>query len=216
MGISELVSYLQSIPCSIRVVDGIRLIVKCDVDIDLSRFDLSNFREIRIVESPLSNIDFLRGAHNLRILDIHSTCVRDISVIGYLKNIEYLDISLTLVEDISALSKAENLRELHLVGLNIRSVEPIRSLKKLRRLSLDFCYSVKDISPLADLPELEYLSIAHTNVDNIDPLIENAKKYGKLRFVNVTDSLVGTESITELLRYGVHVEFRKEEFGPRL
>ena len=75
------------------------------------------------------------------------------------------------IEDISDFSKITNLEELCISGNNIRTIEPLLGLKKLRLLDISHNYGI-DISGISTLENLEVLNIAETEIEDISELKE--------------------------------------------
>lgn len=73
----------------------------------------------------------------------------------------------TEIKDFSSIWKLKNLETLVLHGSNIKSIEKIENLKKLKFLSLDFT-SLEDYSPIAKLGILETLQLGDIGIDSID------------------------------------------------
>ncbi len=70
-------------------------------------------------------------------------------------------------DDIRACSHLDNF---FLGFSNITTLEPFKNMKHLRKLDLRFSPEIKDLSPLKDLVNLEFLSIWRTGVTDLAPI----------------------------------------------
>ncbi|MEM6265164.1 MAG: hypothetical protein AAGI38_21860 [Bacteroidota bacterium] len=73
------------------------------------------------------------------------------------------------VTDLSPLSKMVNLKEVELAGVRIRSLEPLKDLKKIRLLNISNTY-VTDLRPIGQLIELVQVDVSKTGVQSLAPL----------------------------------------------
>ena len=94
----------------------------------------------------------------------------DFSILRYCTKLLALDIGHNLVEDISFLHYLPQLRVLILAcNINLRDITPIRELVDLEYLEL-FKNDIHDLSPLAGLTELRDLNICFNRVQDYEPL----------------------------------------------
>ena len=94
----------------------------------------------------------------------------DFSVLRYCTKLLALDIGHNLVEDVSFLHYLPQLRVLILAcNINLRDITPLRELKDLEYLEL-FKNDIHDISALAGLTELRDLNICFNRVQDYEPL----------------------------------------------
>ncbi len=94
----------------------------------------------------------------------------DFSVLRYCTRMLALDIGHNLVEDISFLHYMPQLRVLILAcNINLRDITPLRELTELEYLEL-FKNDIRDISPLAGLTNLRDLNICFNRVQDYEPL----------------------------------------------
>ena len=114
----------------------------------------NDFLELNLQHLPVTDLSFLAGIPELRRLEMVQTRVQDLSPLAGLR-LDWLNIAGTRVADLSALR-----------GM------------PLRVLLCDRCANLRDVSPLADCPELESLLIPE-NVTGIEAL----RKLPKLRFL---------------------------------
>ena len=94
----------------------------------------------------------------------------DFSVLRYCTKLLALDIGHNLVEDVSFLHYLPQLRVLILAcNINLRDITPLRELTELEYLEL-FKNDIHDISPLAGLTQLRDLNICFNRVQDYEPL----------------------------------------------
>ena len=92
------------------------------------------------------HIDQLKYCNDVKYLDIgHDDKLTDISFVQYMPKLEIAIISGSLVEDLS----------------------PFQDHQSIEFLELCFCVNLKDISPLANCPNLKFLNISFTGVKDI-------------------------------------------------
>lgn len=99
-----------------------------------------------------------------------------------MESIEYLSISgLSAVEDIDGIQYAVNLQTLNMTG-DIKNVEKIEGLTKLRRLTINSNEFLTDLSQLGSKPELTLLNVAScTELTSLDGItVENYPKLEEL------------------------------------
>ena len=97
--------------------------------------------------------------------------IQDLSGLELCRNLRVLLLDGHAVENLAPLTPLKNLEEIWMVGNPIKSIEPLRNKPKLKVLVLNACTQLQDVSPLAQLPELTRLSLAHTQVSDITPLV---------------------------------------------
>jgi Leucine-rich repeat (LRR) protein len=90
--------------------------------------------------------------------------------------------------DLSFLSKMTGLKELILGAQPMSDLEAVRPLKQLNYLNVKFCENLKDISAVADMPELERLSLELSGIKSIEGIGELKKlKELNLNGTDITD-----------------------------
>lgn len=118
----------------------------------------------------------------------------------------YVDIipkmSKVTLDDIEACKHLDNF---FLGFSNIKTLEPFSEMKQLRKLDLRFSPEIKDLTPLKNLENLEFLSIWKTGVTDLAPISKLPKlKTIDAKMTEITDitplkTLTSLESI-DLLR----------------
>ncbi|MYD97963.1 MAG: hypothetical protein F4X98_11335 [Gammaproteobacteria bacterium] len=117
---------------------------------NLSRLFVSNNRIASL--APLAELS------GLRTLDLLDNPLSDLSALSGLSRLESLNVDvLKRSPDLSPLSKLKGLHSLHIRGGE--ELPPLAGLAKLRRLTLSST-QIDDLSPLAGLVGLEFLTVA--------------------------------------------------------
>ncbi len=145
---------------------------------DLSPLRGLPLQMLDLTRTRVRDLSPLKGAP-LRWLDLTSSPVEDL---GPLKGLPLttLNISFTRVRNLSALA-GSSLTELRAGGSAVSDLSPLRGLP-LEMLRLHRCVAVKDLSPLAELPQLTYLSLPTQELDYTP--IEGLKN---LRYISLGD-----------------------------
>lgn len=146
--------------------------------VELEELDLSGVPVVDL--SPLSELK------DLRRLQLEDTLVEDLSPLSNLFQLQDLAAEKTRVRDLSPIAGLTNLRRLNLEGTEITDLSYLRDLTKLRVLNLDNCRNVMDISPVAELVNLESFLIPDTNVIDLSPV----KKLNRLKSIALDGSPV--------------------------
>jgi Leucine-rich repeat (LRR) protein len=132
--------------------------------------DLPNIASLRLMRSPLSDLEPILRIPRLDYLDIEGTEVSRLAdLAGY--DVTSLDAAqLSHVEDFSPLGDLPNLRFLRLTGnRHLVSLEWVSKLAALEALTLNGC-GVADLGPLVGLANLHHLSLVGTEVSDLSPL----------------------------------------------
>ncbi|NFB58150.1 DUF5050 domain-containing protein [Clostridium botulinum] len=151
-------------------------------DISLLKF-LINLKEVNISNTSISDITALKNSIYIRYLNLNETNVTTLQVIEKFQYIERLYVSGTKINTVPQLS---SLLELDLSNCNINDISFINYLHNLTYLNvgkLKYKSNILgNISFVSSLEKLEYLSIANTDVVNIDVL----KNLINLRKLDIT------------------------------
>jgi len=115
---------------------------------------------------------------SLRILNLNSNKILDISEIGKLTNIDALDLSENLIKDIEPLSSLESIKWLDLKFNKISNISALKHTREIVKLYLDN-NQISDISPLKKLTELKELTLSENNIKDLST-ITSIKKLKKL------------------------------------
>jgi len=97
--------------------------------------------------------------------------ISDYSVLSKLTKLEQLELMGRTINDISFLSELKNLKELKIQSWYLSDVSPLTELDNLVSLTLcspnSFSNELTNISPLAQLTSLEYLSLYRNEISDI-------------------------------------------------
>lgn len=175
---------LQSLDLSQTNVDDV------DALNELRCLEVLNLKMTRVVD-----LSFLESiSTTLRWLDISDTRVQDMSPLAYLQNVEYLNLSRNWVQDITPLSSLTALRTLKLCNSgSLGSLELVLNAPHLTACHLHDTM-LSDLSFLLETPDLVFLDIRRTHVEDLSPL----GTLSKLETLLIDDSKFTSEIGSEL------------------
>ena len=138
---------------------------------------MTGLERLEIVDSPISQLDFLKNLTNLKRLHIRGSrepagTFSDLSALAGLTNLEDLYLYLDGVSDLNGLSGMSGLKSLVLTGnMEIADLSPLAGLTKLQSLEVPLGGENVgvDLSPLAGLTDLRTLRTG-SNVTDLTPL----------------------------------------------
>ena len=138
---------------------------------------MTGLERLEIVDSPISQLDFLKNLTNLKRLHIRGSrepagTFSDLSALAGLTNLEDLYLYLDGVSDLNGLSGMSQLKSLVLTGnMEIADLSPLAGLTKLQSLEVPLGGENVgvDLSPLAGLADLRTLRTG-SNVTDLTPL----------------------------------------------
>ena len=138
---------------------------------------MTGLERLEIVDSPISQLDFLKNLTNLKRLHIRGSrepagTFSDLSALTGLTNLEDLYLYLDGVSDLNGLSGMSGLKSLVLTGnMEIADLSPLAGLTKLQSLEVPLGGENVgvDLSPLAGLADLRTLRTG-SNVTDLSPL----------------------------------------------
>lgn len=138
--------------------------------------DAENLKTCDLHNTNVSDLSPIANLKNLERLNISNTDITNISAIGNLKDLKWLNMNDTKVADISALESATALRYFLAKNTSISDITPLSMAEYLHNIFLDNCSNISTITPLYELENLKYLSVAGTKVSD-DERLEITKKY---------------------------------------
>lgn len=157
--------------------------------IDLAIFDMPQLCSLSIYSNVIENISAVGNLENLESLSIScDALISDIPFPSSLKSLYLYRYDLTGIENLP------NLEHLYIGNIQGVALDNLRSAKSLKTLVI-WDGEINDISPLAELQELEILIIdGRANVDDLSPLA----KLSKLRELTVRGSFEDISAVAEL------------------
>lgn len=102
----------------------------------------------------------------LRVLNIDSTWVTNISFLKDLTSLVDLDVSNNKIVDATAIKNLEKLVTLRIQNTNIRDIEFVSSLKNLNYLNVSYT-KISDVSILGKLEKLRFLLLQYTAISDL-------------------------------------------------
>lgn len=131
---------------------------------------LPRLRALNLKANKIRDLTPLADLKNLTALNLgHNLDITDVTPLAGLKDLEKLDLSLNQIRDIEALSSLGKLKELNLRANRIMDLTGIAFLRELRNLDISF-NEIPDISVLGNFQNLEHLAMGNNPVSNLNPL----------------------------------------------
>lgn len=141
---------------------------------------------------PYSSLSGLECAQNLRLVFLNSGYISDLSPIKSLSRLNTVILNGQKISDISGFVNPKGILNIELFGSPITDVvaEQLRAFTNLKSVALSST-DITSVEALAQLQHLEFISIYHTQVEDIAPL----KVLKKLRilqasYAHITDPTV--------------------------
>ncbi len=147
---------------------------------------LKRLQILDISNNQLQELDGIEKVWWLKELSAGYNRIFDVSCLEKMSGLRNLYLEKTRIEDITSISKLSNLEKLNLnYNQLFYNTEPLSKLKKLKSIHI-IGTSVQDISVFQELKNLERVSIAKTEIKDIEPI----KKLKFLNWINLsfTDS----------------------------
>ncbi len=123
----------------------------------------------------------LRGQIDRGEIAAEDGTISTLSDIVQLRNLQKLCLGNQSFADISVLETLDNLISLEIYNCPLESIEAVGTLSKLRHFTMDNCFSVTDISPLARCPELCELVMTNCHAEDFSVLA----KLGDIEYLHL-------------------------------
>lgn len=148
--------------------------------------DVVNLERLRIFDTKITHLDFLKGARKLRSLEIvKAPRLKDISGVAECTALKHFSLQWTNVSDLGAVTKLGELEELQIWESPITGLPSFRNLKSIRRVDLAELSNLKDLSGLRDAIGLKELQVINMNhVSTIDSILA-LRDLEKLRLIEL-------------------------------
>jgi len=138
---------------------------------------LYNLRELYIGGNPINEITPIKGLFSLTVLDISGLQLDSLEALSKLENLTFLSASGVRVQDMADLQNLTNLIDLTLENCNIAKIDFINTMVNLDCLNIRG-NSIVNPSELLKLPELEYLWIDETIVEENPEIFDELIRSG--------------------------------------
>ena len=177
-------------------------------DANLLRALQANIKDVLIPER-MAYITELEWNENDEDANFALKRIQDLSGLELCRNLRALLLEGNDIESLAPLTPLKNLEEIWMVGNPLKNLQPLGNKPKLKVLVLNHCTQVQEVTPLANLPELTRLSLAHTQVADITPLV-NLPHLLDLNLVGSKVDPVANpeqkEALIQLLVNGVYIK----------
>lgn len=130
---------------------------------------LGRLVNIIVTQSKLKDISFVKGAINLKSINLAFGEVSDLSPLSECKELLYLSGSNNPLQDLRPVAGLTKLRSISLYSSQIKDLTPLAGLISLETLEL-YNNQVEDISPLSGLKNLKELELIDNKVKDVSPL----------------------------------------------
>ncbi len=157
------------------------------------------------------NTECLKYCTKVKYLDLgHNTYMNSIDFVRYMPDLEVAILAMARWKDVSPLASCPKLEYLEIQTAAFSDLSPLSTLKNLRHLNICYSFSLHDLSPLYELPQLERLWIGmYTPVP--PEQVEEMQKIAPNCVINTT-TIDPTEGGW---RYLGHDEFGYAQLDPR-
>lgn len=182
--------------------------------------------------SEIKSLEFVREMTNMEYLDVYACKqIPDISPIADLTKLTYLNLYMLEVEDFSALEKLAELEEIWLHFTKIKNTNSMRDMSRMKFLRMTWCPELSDISGIADMKNLELLSIEESQVQDLSVLenltslrdlnlseikatdFSSVKNCRELRDLDISENQVDDFSFLAELKNLTHLYLQKTNFN---
>jgi hypothetical protein len=144
---------------------------------DMGPLVLPSLEELKMVNSEVEDISFLKNLKGLKILSLGKNKIKNISALESLKNLEDVELFNNQISDLSPLKNATKLFFLSLGGNHLEDISPLKNLVKLNFLSLQSNrhitgkFGVVDISPLENMVSMRELNLRENKIEDISAIV---------------------------------------------
>ena len=170
--------------------------------------NFTNLSRLSLYNTSISDISALSGLTDLLVVDIANNPISNITPLTNLTNAMQISIGGSATanklldnSDLAQLSSlTANLKRLYINGSVITDISPLANMTGLQYLTLDSS-SISNISPLSSLSQLVSLSVERNQITNISPLAGltslTTLRIGNNQITNISP-LAGLTNLTSL------------------
>ena len=163
-GVTQIREVLSVMPrCRYVLLDS------CDIDNEVMAQLREDYPEIEVVWRVFAGgYSILTNEEMLRMnTNLRSS---DGPILSYCNKIKYLDVSNTSISDIGFVANMPDLEIAIFTMTKVKDISPLANCPNLVWVELSGCYSLNDVSALSGHRNLKYLNVSNTKVSNIDVL----------------------------------------------
>lgn len=117
----------------------------------------------------VQNLEWIEPLKNLRVLNLRSCQIQDITPLKHLTRLENLNLGFNFINDFTVLSHLTKLQTLDLHVSRISEIDFLKPLKNLERLYLSFNH-ITNLEPLKSLSSLVEIDLLSNDIQDISPL----------------------------------------------
>ncbi|MBO8166587.1 MAG: leucine-rich repeat domain-containing protein, partial [Kosmotoga sp.] len=207
---------------------------------------MTNLRYLMLYYNQITDITPLQNLTNLIYLDLESNQITDIMPLQNLTNLSQLILNNNQITDITPLQNLTNLYALDFASNQITDLDPLHGLTNIERLyigynpipktEIEFLHNwdwltelgleglnltSSDISFLQNLTNIYFLDLDHNNIEDIQPLVDNAgignydSVYIRYNYLDITEGSEDMEDINALKDRGVNVYYDPQNSLPQ-
>ena len=143
---------------------------------------MTNLRILDLRSNEIDDLSPIAKLYNLKVLNIHCNGFTDISLLANLHNLIDLDLSANGKLDLKTIARLTNLQKLH-VYFNEQDFVLLRNFVNMRNLNI-LCYCCADLEFLSGMPDLEILNISAKSYKN-SHVLKNLKKLHKIKMYKI-------------------------------
>ena len=137
----------------------------------ITRREMATLRELRYLGRvrPVRQLKGIEYAVNLRVLELNTNFISDVSPLAGLTSLTKLDLGINAISDVSPLAGMASLTRLNLAANAISDVSPLAHMPSLTTLWLG-SNAISDVSPLAGMSSLTWLDLGANAISDVSPL----------------------------------------------
>ena len=113
------------------------------------------------------NISMFAEFTHLTSVNFSGNAIYDIRALGAMKKLTLLNLGSNLIADISYIAELTELETLQLDDNGITETQTLLAMSKLQYLDLSSNTKLGDISVVSTMPELTFLNIKNTSIENV-------------------------------------------------
>jgi Leucine Rich repeats (2 copies) len=180
---------------------------------DMEPLNLPSLEELKMTDSEIEDITFLKDIKSLKILSLGKNKIKDISPLSSLINLEDVELYNNQIRDLSPLKNSTKIFFLSLGGNHLENISPLKDLVRLNFLSLQSNRHISgefgvidisslenmiamrelnlrdnkivDLSPIANLKNLIRLNVSRNQINDCNPLFSLKQSNRSIVIVNV-------------------------------